>query len=214
MLCSRCSRPRPVLSMFAQTLNRPQCCTSLLHYYVSSLQVGQRRGLQIINIMNNDGSLNDNAGRFAGMDRADARSAVWAALEVCTLELQHVLMWSCWNTTRWHAYLGLTGTEAASASGISCKVRICMFRSFQPQCRSFVLPHTGGGAGHQAGAAHQPCAALAARRRGCRAAGECCRPWTLGKACQCCCHVVRPCCFGQHLMLQDCVLISAAHRLV
>lgn len=44
-------------------------------------EVGQRRGLQIINIMNNDGSLNDNAGRFADMDRTDARSAVWAALE-------------------------------------------------------------------------------------------------------------------------------------
>ncbi len=46
------------------------------------MQVGQRRGLQIINIMNNDGSLNDSAGQFAGMDRADARPAVWAALEV------------------------------------------------------------------------------------------------------------------------------------
>lgn len=45
-------------------------------------QVGQRRRLQIINIMNNDGSLNESAGRFAGMDRSYARSAVWSALEV------------------------------------------------------------------------------------------------------------------------------------
>ena len=45
-------------------------------------QVGQRRGLQIINIMNNDGSLNSNAGRFSGLDRSDARTAVWEALEV------------------------------------------------------------------------------------------------------------------------------------
>ena len=45
-------------------------------------QVGQRRGLQIINIMNNDGSLNSNAGRFSGLDRSEARTAVWEALEV------------------------------------------------------------------------------------------------------------------------------------
>lgn len=45
-------------------------------------QVGQRRGLQIVNIMNNDGSLNSNAGRFSGLDRSDARTAVWEALEV------------------------------------------------------------------------------------------------------------------------------------
>lgn len=46
------------------------------------VQVGQRRGLQIINIMNNDGSLNSNAGQFSGLDRGEARTAVWEALEV------------------------------------------------------------------------------------------------------------------------------------
>ncbi|HLK40230.1 MAG TPA: class I tRNA ligase family protein, partial [Polyangiaceae bacterium] len=42
---------------------------------------GKRHGLEEINILALDGTLNANAGRFAGMDRKDARRAVKRALE-------------------------------------------------------------------------------------------------------------------------------------
>jgi valyl-tRNA synthetase len=42
---------------------------------------GKRHGLEEINILNLDGTLNANAGRFAGMDRKEARRAVKRALE-------------------------------------------------------------------------------------------------------------------------------------
>jgi valyl-tRNA synthetase len=42
---------------------------------------GKRHGLQEINILNLDGTLNEQAGPFAGMDRKKARSAVKKALE-------------------------------------------------------------------------------------------------------------------------------------
>lgn len=43
--------------------------------------MGQRHELPMINILNKDGSLNQNAGVFAGMDRFEARQAVVAALD-------------------------------------------------------------------------------------------------------------------------------------
>ena len=42
---------------------------------------GKRHGLEEINVLNQDGTLNASAGRFAGMDRKDARRAVKRALE-------------------------------------------------------------------------------------------------------------------------------------
>jgi valyl-tRNA synthetase len=42
---------------------------------------GKRHGLEEINILSLDGTLNENAGRFAGMDRKEARRAVKRALE-------------------------------------------------------------------------------------------------------------------------------------
>lgn len=45
-------------------------------------QVGKRQGLEIINIMNNDGRLNEAAGKFCGLTGQEARKAIWAALEV------------------------------------------------------------------------------------------------------------------------------------
>ena len=42
---------------------------------------GKRHGLEEINILNVDGTLNANGGRFAGLDRKDARRAVKRALE-------------------------------------------------------------------------------------------------------------------------------------
>jgi len=44
-------------------------------------EVGKRQGLEIINIMNNDGRLNEAAGKFCGLTGQEARKAIWAALE-------------------------------------------------------------------------------------------------------------------------------------
>lgn len=41
-------------------------------------EIGRRHGLAMINIMNSDGTLNANAGPYAGSDRFDARKALWA----------------------------------------------------------------------------------------------------------------------------------------
>lgn len=43
--------------------------------------MGERHQLECINIMNEDATLNYNAGRFAGMDRFDARHAIVSALD-------------------------------------------------------------------------------------------------------------------------------------
>lgn len=47
----------------------------------NDFEVGRRHGLEIINILNPDGTLNENAGRFAGMTVAEARAAVEKALQ-------------------------------------------------------------------------------------------------------------------------------------
>ncbi|MEE9552953.1 MAG: valine--tRNA ligase [candidate division Zixibacteria bacterium] len=43
---------------------------------VNDFEIGDRHGLEKLNILNNDGTLNDNAGKFAGMDRYDARRSL------------------------------------------------------------------------------------------------------------------------------------------
>lgn len=45
-------------------------------------EIGKRHGLDVINIMNNDGTLNANAGPYCDMDRSDARDKLWADMEV------------------------------------------------------------------------------------------------------------------------------------
>ena len=45
-------------------------------------EIGKRHGLDVINIMNNDGSLNANAGQYCDLDRADARTKLWQDMEV------------------------------------------------------------------------------------------------------------------------------------
>jgi len=47
----------------------------------NDFEVGQRHGLEMINIMNRDGSLNGNAGPFQGIDRLEARDAVKQAIQ-------------------------------------------------------------------------------------------------------------------------------------
>ncbi len=40
-------------------------------------EIGQRHNLPIVNIMNEDGTLNENAGPYAGLDRFEARKKLW-----------------------------------------------------------------------------------------------------------------------------------------
>ncbi|KAL0233182.1 hypothetical protein GEMRC1_011927 [Eukaryota sp. GEM-RC1] len=47
----------------------------------NDFEVGKKHGLPMINMLNNDGTLNDECGEFKGMKRFDARYAVVAALE-------------------------------------------------------------------------------------------------------------------------------------
>ncbi|MEY2976190.1 MAG: hypothetical protein RLZZ435_327 [Cyanobacteriota bacterium] len=47
----------------------------------NDFEMGKRHNLPFINVMNKDGSMNENAGEFAGLDRYDARKAVVAKLD-------------------------------------------------------------------------------------------------------------------------------------
>ncbi|BBN03099.1 valyl-tRNA synthetase [Marchantia polymorpha subsp. ruderalis] len=50
--------------------------------------IGQKTGLPIINIMNKDGTLNENAGKYSGLDRFVARKQLWADLESIGLTIK------------------------------------------------------------------------------------------------------------------------------
>ena len=50
--------------------------------------IGERHGLPIINIMNRDASLNENAGPYAGLDRFACREKLWADMAAAGLTLQ------------------------------------------------------------------------------------------------------------------------------
>lgn len=54
-------------------------------------EIGKRHGLDVINIMNNDGTLNASAGPYCDMDRSDVRSKLWADMEVQYLCMQNRL---------------------------------------------------------------------------------------------------------------------------
>eukprot|EP00898_Chlorokybus_atmophyticus_P004926 jgi/Chlat1/5434/Chrsp36S05441 len=51
-------------------------------------EIGKRRGLPIVNIMNKDGTLNEVGGPYAGMDRADVRKKLWADMEAAGMTIQ------------------------------------------------------------------------------------------------------------------------------
>lgn len=46
-------------------------------------EIGRRVGLPMLNIMNDDGTLNAAAGAYAGLDHFVARERIWADIEVC-----------------------------------------------------------------------------------------------------------------------------------
>ncbi|KAL4517680.1 hypothetical protein Ndes2526A_g02065 [Nannochloris sp. 'desiccata'] len=55
---------------------------------VNDYEIGKRRGLEIINIMNNDGTLNAAGGAYAGQDRFAARKQLWKDMATAGLVLK------------------------------------------------------------------------------------------------------------------------------
>jgi valyl-tRNA synthetase len=51
-------------------------------------EIGQRHDLDIVNILNKDASLNENAGPYAGLDRFEGREKLWADMEQAGLTLK------------------------------------------------------------------------------------------------------------------------------
>ncbi len=51
-------------------------------------EIGQRHGLEVVNIMNKDATLNENAGPYAGLDRFVAREKLWADMERAGMTLR------------------------------------------------------------------------------------------------------------------------------
>ena len=51
-------------------------------------EIGQRHNLPLINIMNKDATLNENAGKYAGMERFKARKEIWADMKEAGLVLR------------------------------------------------------------------------------------------------------------------------------
>jgi len=51
-------------------------------------RIGERHGLPVINLMNRDGSMNENAGVYAGLDRFACRKKLWADTEAAGLTLR------------------------------------------------------------------------------------------------------------------------------
>ena len=57
--------------------------------------LGQKHGLQVINIMNKDATINENGGKYVGLDRDVARKALWADMEAAGLTIEvkdHVMV--------------------------------------------------------------------------------------------------------------------------
>ncbi len=51
-------------------------------------EIGQRHELAVINIMNQDATLNENAGPYAGQDRFDARKNLWADMQAAGMTIK------------------------------------------------------------------------------------------------------------------------------
>ncbi|MBN2303412.1 MAG: valine--tRNA ligase [Anaerolineae bacterium] len=51
-------------------------------------EIGERHNLALINIMNKDASLNENAGAYAGLDRFEARKKLWTDMEAAGMTIR------------------------------------------------------------------------------------------------------------------------------
>ncbi len=54
----------------------------------NDFEIGQRHGLPIVNVMNKDATLNDEAGPYAGMERFAARKKLWADMAAAGLVIK------------------------------------------------------------------------------------------------------------------------------
>ncbi len=54
----------------------------------NDFEIGQRHGLAIINVMNKDATLNENAGEYAGLERFACRKKLWADMAAAGLTLE------------------------------------------------------------------------------------------------------------------------------
>jgi valyl-tRNA synthetase len=54
----------------------------------NDFEIGQRHGLQIINALNPDATMNENAGPYAGLDRYECREKLWADMEAAGLTVK------------------------------------------------------------------------------------------------------------------------------
>ena len=136
----------------------------------------QRFDLEVINIMNNDGSLNAAAGAYEGLDRFVARKKLWADIEVRHLPARWLpadrscLLYSRRNLVNMACGMlcGLRASHAkASTSGTDAHVSRCGLVHAEAVARSKTQPGPAGGRpGDQGGALHDARAALAAGRGG------------------------------------------------
>jgi valyl-tRNA synthetase len=77
------ARARPNERMHTHVYGKPMTYPGTGHD-VNDYEIGKRFGLEIINIMNDDGTLNANAGAYASLDRFAARKQLWKDMEVGT----------------------------------------------------------------------------------------------------------------------------------
>jgi len=54
----------------------------------NDFEIGQRHGLPILNVMNKDATLNDEAGPYAGLERFAARKKLWADMQAAGLTIK------------------------------------------------------------------------------------------------------------------------------
>jgi valyl-tRNA synthetase len=54
----------------------------------NDFEIGQRHGLSIINVLNPDATMNQNAGPYAGLDRFECRKKLWADMEAAGLTIK------------------------------------------------------------------------------------------------------------------------------
>ena len=55
---------------------------------VNDYAIGKRRNLEFINIMNRDATMNEAAGGYAGLDRFECRTRLWADMEAAGLAIR------------------------------------------------------------------------------------------------------------------------------
>jgi valyl-tRNA synthetase len=54
----------------------------------NDFEIGQRHGLPIVNVLNVDATMNENAGPYAGLDRYECRAKLWADMEASGLTIK------------------------------------------------------------------------------------------------------------------------------